>query len=48
MGKIVEELPGLYGVSAVCSECTEKCKQWKQVKVCRCKFFRQKGVKKTV
>ncbi len=38
----------LTGVNKLCKQCTETCKQWEQVTVVRCPFFKnnQKGVAK--
>jgi hypothetical protein len=30
----------LDGVNKLCAQCTEKCKQWKQVTVVRCPFYK--------
>jgi hypothetical protein len=38
----------LSGFNKLCKQCTEKCKQWEQITVVRCPFFKsnQKGVAK--
>ena len=46
--EVVTEQPLLYGVSKVCSRCKGKCKQWLQVIVCRCPFFRSITVKTVI
>lgn len=35
----------LSGVNKLCAQCVHECKQWKQVKVVRCPFFKSKQQK---
>jgi hypothetical protein len=35
----------LTGVNKFCAQCTQECKQWKQVKVIHCPFFKSKQQK---
>ena len=37
----------LSGVSRLCKNCSEECKQWEQVKVVRCPFYQLKQDAKT-
>lgn len=36
----------LSGINKLCSQCTEKCKQWEQIKVIRCPLFKSSQSKK--
>jgi hypothetical protein len=35
----------LNGVNKVCAQCTQECKQWQQIKIIYCPFFKSKQQK---
>jgi len=36
----------LSGVNKLCQQCTEDCKQWEQIKVIKCPFYKSNQSKK--
>jgi len=35
----------LNGVNKVCAQCSQECKQWRQIKIIHCPFFKSKQQK---